>query len=420
MFRVQQHFDSTSLADVAGEVTARIDGSSLPGRLQAGQSVAIGVGSRGIASLAEIVKATVEAVQHLGGIPFIVPAMGSHGGATDEGQRRVLAQYGITPESVGCPVRSSMQVERIGQLAGELPIYFDRHAANADHVILVNRIKPHTHIAGPHESGLVKMMLIGLGKHRGAAEYHQLMTRRPFESLVQQAIPIILQRGRIALGLGIVENADDQLRHVEAIEPAEIMRRETELLQWARELMPRLPFSDADLLVIDRIGKNISGAGMDTNVVGRKHNDKRAGEDEWPKISQIYVRGLTAETEGNASGIGIAEYCRSDLVRQMDVDKTRINCLTALHITAAAIPAHWETDAEVLRIAAGQSGRPGADQLRWMWIPDTLRVGQVMCAEAYYDEVVQRDDVSIIEPLGPMRFERHGQLLEAFAGNQAT
>ena len=414
-FRVRQHFKSDQISDVDSVVAEQIRASELSRRLEPGQSVAIAVGSRGIARIGEIVAAAVRAVRALGGVPWIVPAMGSHGGATAAGQTAVLAEYGITPERMGCEIRSSMEVREIGKTSQGVHVYFDACAANADHVIVINRIKPHTRICGPHESGMVKMMLIGLGKHRGAAEYHQAMTRIAFEELVHEAVPMILSQCPISLGLAIIENAYDQVAMIEAVDPSNLLNREPELLDLARQWMPRLPFSDSDLLIIDKIGKNISGSGMDTNVVGRKFNDKIAGVDEFPKILQIYVRGLTDQSAGNAAGIGIAEYCRSDLVRQMDVEKTRVNCLTALHITAAAIPIHWETDREVLAIAAGQSGRTTAEQLRWMWIQSTLCVGELMCSEAYWHSASQRDDLSIIAPLSELRFESTGQLSESFS-----
>lgn len=414
-FRVRQHFKSDRIENIDSVVSAQIGSSSLPKNLKAGQSVAIAVGSRGISRIGEIVAATVESVRNLGGVPWIVPAMGSHGGASGPGQMAVLAEYGITPERMGCEIRSSMEVNEIGRTSHGVSVYFDKCAFAADHVIVINRIKPHTRICGPHESGLIKMMLIGLGKHRGAAEYHQAMTRISFDELVHEAVPMILEQCPISLGLAIIENAYDHVSIIESVEPAHMLDREPKLLDIARELMPRLPFADADLLIIDKIGKNISGSGMDTNVVGRKFNDKIAGVDEYPKIFQIYVRGLTDQSSGNAAGIGIAEYCRSDLVRQMDVEKTRVNCLTALHVTAAAIPIHWETDREVLAVAAGQSGRATPDQLRWMWIENTLNVGELMCSEAYWNSASQRSDLSIVTPLSELRFETSGQLCESFS-----
>jgi hypothetical protein len=414
-FKLRQNFSSEEISDVAAEVRARITASTLPAKVRHGDSVAIAVGSRGIHQIDTIVAATVATVRSLGGDPWIVPSMGSHGGGTGLGQAAVLAEYGIHPEAMGCEVRSSMDVHKIGKTSHGTNVYFDAHALQADHVIVINRIKPHTRISGPHESGLIKMMLIGLGKHRGAMEYHQAMTRIRFDELVHEAVPMILAQCPISLGIGIVENAYDHVAVIEAVQPEQFLTREPQLLDLARRLMPRLPFADADLLVIDQIGKNISGSGLDTNVVGRKFNDKIAGEHEFPKIFQIYVRGLTEQTAGNAAGIGIAEYCRSGLVREMNLHKTIVNCLTALHVTAAAIPVHWETDHEVLSVAAGQSGRATAEELRWMWIPNTLRVSEVMCSEAYRPLAQDRDDLEIVEPLAELQFDRSGQLVEAFS-----
>jgi hypothetical protein len=414
-FRVKQKFDDSRVTDLPGAVRRSI-GCSLPIQLhhvKQGQSVCIAIGSRGISEISVIAKNVVEAIRELGAVPFIIPAMGSHGGATAEGQAAVLAGYGITPETMGCEVRSSMQTAVVGMTSAGVEVHVDVEATKADHVVIVNRIKPHTRIIGPYESGLVKMMLIGLGKHRGASEYHRAMTRQSFDEIVAEAVPMVMSHVRVLLGVAVVENAFDQISHVEAIEAEQILNREPELLDLARTRMPRLPFKEADLVIIDRIGKNISGSGMDTNVVGRKANDKVAGPNEWPKVHQIYVRGLTPETKGNASGIGIAEYCRARVVREMDVEITNINCLTALHVTAASIPAHWETDREVLAIALGQSGRETAD-VRWVWIPDTLHVAEVVCSEAYFEEAKMRPDLEIVEDPRPIRWDEGGGLHEAF------
>jgi len=353
-----------------------------------GHRVAIAVGSRGISDIETVVRAVVGCVRHRGGMPFIIPAMGSHGGATADGQADVLSRYGITAESMGCEIRSSMETSVVGKTTHGVDVHVDSYAMAADHVIIVNRIKLHTRIAGRYQSGIIKMMLIGLGKHRGAIAYHRAMARITFDGLVSQAAPMIMASCPILMGVGIVENAFDQIATIEAIPAANILQREPQLLEIARGHMPRLPFADADLLMIDRIGKNISGSGLDTNVVGRKSNDKAAAADEVPKVQLIYVRGLTPQTKGNASGIGIAEFCRSELVREMDVDITRINCLTALHVSAAAIPVHYETDREVLRIAIDQCGRERIRDVRCLWIEDTLHVAEVTCSEAYLEEAI--------------------------------
>ncbi len=412
MFRVRQRFDSTRIDDVRKAVENSLEPAAL--RFKPGAEVAIAIGSRGIAQIATIAKTVVEAVRRAGGTPFIVPAMGSHGGGTAAGQLGLLASYSITPESMQCELRSSMDTVVSGTTAAGTIVHCDANAAAADHVILVNRIKPHTRISGQYESGLVKMMLIGLGKHRGAAEYHRAMTGLLFDDIAAAAIPIVMSRLKVLGGVAIVENAFDEVASVQWVAAEKILSEEPKLLDSARANMPRLPFADADLVIIDRFGKNISGTGMDTNIVGRKTNDKVAGPDEWPKVHQIYVRGLTPESKGNASGIGIAEYCRTQIVRQMDVNVTQVNCLTALHINAAAIPAHWETDREVLQIASDQAGRRDASELRWLWIRDTLHCSEVLCSEAYWIESASKPDLEAISTPAPIQWDSSGNLIEQF------
>lgn len=414
-FRIRQRFDDSTVEHLENEIKRTFAGSQAAQlhRFKPGQSVGIAVGSRGISQIALIVKTVVGIIHQTGATPFLIPAMGSHGGATAQGQIAVLAQFGITAEAMGCEIKSSMETTRIGQTSAGLDVHFDSIGFAADHLVLVNRVKPHTRISGPYESGLVKIMMIGLGKHLGAGAYHRAMTRHRFDELVGEVAPMILQAAPVTLGLAIVENAFDEICHVEAIDAQHILDREPELLDMAKRRMPRLPFDDVDLLIVDRLGKNISGAGMDTNVIGRKSNDKCAASDELPKVHEIYVRGLTDETKGNAAGIGIAEYCRSRIVEQMDVAVTRINCLTALHATAAAIPIHYPTDREVLSVAIDQTGRNRVSDVRCLWIKDTLNVGEVMCSEAYWDEA-NASAFEVIEGPKDLRWKDDGNLVEVF------
>lgn len=419
MFRVRQRFDEHEVDDVAAAVHRELQRVMTLQQhpIREGDSIAIAVGSRGISKLHQIVRAVVETFQQIGAKPFIVPAMGSHGGATAEGQANILAGYGIDELTMGCPVRSSMQTSVVGHTSSGVEIHVDTAACQADHVVLVNRIKPHTRISGPYESGLIKMLMIGLGKHRGAEVYHRAMVRESFDQLVPQAVSLILSKLPVWCGVGIVENAFDQPARIEVVPSEAFLQREPELLADARRRMPSLPFRELDLVIIDQIGKNISGSGLDTNVVGRKFNDKVAGVNEWPKVQQIYVRGLTSKTGGNATGIGIAEYCRSQLVRQMDVEMTRINCLTALHATAAAIPLHWETDREVLEVAIDQCGRPSLDQVRCVWLPNTLHLDQLICSEALWDEsqtLVLAGRLEVIHKPQPWPLDPQGNLQPAF------
>ncbi len=415
-FRVQQHFASFRIEAIENAVNETLEKQSLQKKIRRGERVAIAVGSRGIANLPRIVRSVVRFVSAIGGVPIIVPAMGSHGGATDVGQAELLASFGIDAQSMQCPIDSSMETVQVGTTADGLPIYFDAVAANADHVIVVNRVKPHTRLVGSYESGLVKMMIIGLGKHRGAVSYHQAFQAYDYrlDRIAPIVVPMILKSMPITLGLAIVEDAFDQTSIIEAIAPEEILAREPELLKIARTRMPHLPFDHADLLIVDRIGKEISGTGMDTNVVGRKSNDNAAAAKEYPKIRQIFVRRLSEKSAGNASGIGIAEYCRTQVVQDMNVNITRINCLTSGHVTAAAIPMHFDTDREVLEAALTQVSIPDPRVVKWMWIPDTLHLSQVACSEAYWDAAAQREDLHPIDKPQPLCWDEQGNLISPF------
>lgn len=412
-FRIRQRFPSLRIDDLEAAVGQSLDRAGLPAKIRPGQRVAIAVGSRGIAELPRIIRAVVRFVAETGGEPIIVPAMGSHGGATGEGQKALLASLGIDADSMQCPIESSMETVTAGSLADNAPIQFDAVSSRADHVLLVNRIKPHTRLVGPLQSGLVKMLMVGLGKRAGASLYHQIFPRYDYrlERLARQAVPLLIQAMPITLGLAIVEDAYDQPSWIEAVEPDDFLSREPELLQMADSRMARLPFERADLLIIDRIGKEISGTGMDTNVVGRKTSDKAATEHEWPKVRQIYVRSLSDKTAGNAAGIGIAEYCRGELVRAMNRDVTQINCLTSNHVTAAAIPLHLETDAEVLAAALTQGDGAGRDQVKWMWIPDTLQLSNVACSHAYWTQAGDREDLDVLGSPERLSFDSAGNLV---------
>ncbi|HLA85315.1 MAG TPA: lactate racemase domain-containing protein, partial [Thermoguttaceae bacterium] len=258
-FRLRQHFDSTRVDDVPGEVERQLAGLQLAERVRPGQSVALAVGSRGIANLAVIVRAAVAHFRRLGANPFIVPAMGSHGGPTAEGQRHLLESYGVTEAAVGCPIRSSLETVVVCRTAEGLPIHFDRLAFEADHVVVCNRVKPHTMFAGPIESGLIKMLLIGLGNHEGACVYHRAIQRSSFARVIADATPEILRRCPILAGLAVVENGYDETVRIEAVRPEELVAREQELLRLAKRLMARLPFDDVDVLLVDWIGKDVSG-----------------------------------------------------------------------------------------------------------------------------------------------------------------
>ena len=412
MIKVQQQFEAPRVDDIPGTVKAQIDGLNLSGKIKKGDTVAITVGSRGINEIHVITKAIVEAMKALGAAPFIVPAMGSHGGGTAEGQRQIIESYGVTEEFVGCPIRATMEVVQVGTVEGKVPVYFDKYASEADHVVVSGRVKPHTGFVGEIESGLHKMMLIGLGKHKGAAIYHQAIVHYSFDRIIRGVAQQVIDKCGILFGLAMVENQYDQTAMIDAVPPEKFAEREKELLILARKWMPRLPFDRVDLLVIDAMGKNISGSGMDTNVVGRKYNDHAAAEKEFPKVTRILVRGLTPETHGNAAGIGMAEYCHKRLVDAMNVEATVINCMTGNAPSGAAIPVHFATDRECLEKALQTVGFVEPQNARVLRIRNTLHLGELLVSEAYEKELAGRDDLSVLAPAADMEFDAQGDLLD--------
>jgi len=410
IFRVRQHFERPRVEEVAEEVERQLARLDLGRKILADQTVAITAGSRGIANIRLIIKAIADHVRRLGGRPFLVPAMGSHGGGTAEGQRKILESYGITESFCGCPIRSNMETVVVCQAAEGFPVHFDREAAAADHVVVCGRIKPHTGFVGEIESGLMKMMLIGLGKHNGALVYHRAIKDYSFGQILRSVAREVLARCRVVAGLAIVENGYDETAQIEAVAPEEFETREKELLAVARRWMPRLPFPSAHLLLLDEIGKNISGTGLDTNVVGRKFLDHYSRDDEYPKIRYLVVRGLTPETHGNATGIGIAEFCLTRVVEALDVHATRINSLTGGHATAAMTPLHYRTDREVLDVALPLIGLADPPQAKLLWIRNTLDVAELECSSAYWEEAQARQDLEILSPPRPLPLDAQGML----------
>ena len=410
MLRIRQKFPAERLEDIPGETRRQLERLQLADNVRRGDSVAVTAGSRGIANIDVVLKSIVGHLQGLGARPFIVPAMGSHGGGTAEGQREILAGYGVTPERMGCEIRSSMETVIVDQTPQGIPVHFDKYASEADHVVVCNRVKPHTGFVGEIESGLHKMMLIGLGKHEGAKIYHRAILNYSFMEIITAVAASVLKKCRVVAGVAIVENAYDETLLVEAVPPDQFFQREPELLKLAVASLPRLPFTDTDLLIVDRIGKNISGTGLDTNVVGRKFNDHVATERDNVRVRRIFVRGLTEETHGNATGIGMTEFTNERTIAQVDRKKTAINCITGLHPTAAMLPIAFETDREVVEAALQTIGLIEPPDARVVQISDTLHLGEVLVSEAYLPEIRERADLEILTDPQPMAFDAGGNL----------
>ncbi len=417
VFRVRQRFPRPRVDDIEQTVCSELDRIGSGERIAAGQSVAVTAGSRGIANIPQILRSVVRYVRRHGGQPFLVPAMGSHGGGTVEGQMQVLEKLGITEAACECPIRASMDTEIVATAPQGFPIHFDRHARQADHVIVCGRIKPHTDFSGAVESGLMKMLLIGLGKHRGATVYHRAIFDRDFDEIVRAVAREVVASCHILCGLAILENAYDETAQIEAVPPDAFESREPQLLATARSWMPRLPFARSHVLLIDRMGKDISGTGFDTNVVDRKQSEvggRRASH------SYIAVRSLTAATAGNATGIGLAELCRTRVLEQMDMGKTRMNVITAGHLTGAKLPLDYRTDREMLEVALSVIGLTPPREARLMWIQDTLHLVELECSEAYYREARERDDLEVLSEPRPLPLGEDGNLPDDWWGEHET
>ncbi|HZS07099.1 MAG TPA: DUF2088 domain-containing protein [Blastocatellia bacterium] len=401
--KVRQHFDCQAIADVEQAVAEQLGSGKL--QITPGARIAIAAGSRGVANIARITRAVAAAVKSAGGDPFIFPAMGSHGGATAEGQREILASYGITEEAMGCPIRSSMEVVELDNGGLELPLFMDRQAFESDGVILVNRIKPHTAFHGDYESGLVKMSVIGLGKERLASELHRYGVYG-LTTVMPRAGRQILASGRILLGVGIVENAYDETAIIEALTPQEILTREPELLRSAKGLLPRFPLDEFDVLVVDRLGKDISGSGMDPNIIGRMEI-KGVPEPESPRIKSIVVTDLTEASHGNACGIGLADVTTRRLLDKVDWDATYTNGVTSGFYSHFKLPIVAATDAQALEWGIRASHDPHKVK-KIVRIKDTLHLSEMYVSEAALEEI--KDNVEILS--APMHlFEGQGSLI---------
>lgn len=415
MLRIRQRFETKRVPDVAICVREELRKLNLESRIQRGQTVAITAGSRGISNIDVIIRAVVEHITEIGGRPFVVPAMGSHGGATVEGQLQLLADYGITETGIGAPIRATMETVVVGETSLGVPVHFDRFAHEADHVIVCNRIKPHTGFVGPIESGLHKMMLIGLGNHAGARIYHQAIASSTFEEIIRSVGRSVIENCGILCGLAIVENPYDETGHIEAVDPDRFFERECELLSLAKTWLPRLPFGEIDLLIVDRIGKNISGTGMDTNVIGRKYNDHESTDLDSVQCKRILVRGLTPESHGNATGIGMAEFTTQSCVDAIDRAATNVNSVTGNHPEAGMIPLVYRNDLEAVSAALSTIGMIPPADARVIQIADTLHVAECAVSEAFESRCRASSDIEILEEAAVMSFDPTGRLRDTLA-----
>ena len=397
MFTARQVFDSMHLDDINGTVGTELRKPSICGLIRPGSRVAVAVGSRGIRNIDRITLALIEELKGAGTLPFIVPAMGSHGGATAEGQTRLLAGYGISEEAMGVPVLASMETAVVGQTDDGIPIHFSKEALAADLIVPIARIKPHTDFRGSVESGLCKILAIGLGKHVGCSRLHREGYVR-FGKLIPDVATRIIHSVPVGFGLAIVENAYDETARIEAVPASQFLQRESELLVEAKKLMPSILLSNIDVLIIKQIGKDVSGAGMDPNIIGRTAKGQLEGFNG-PLIKRIVVLGLSKSTSGNAVGIGLADFTVKDILPCIDHESTDANCIASGHPEVARIPIALTDEAEATRAAL--TCTPGVDtqRPRIVRIESTLDLGRIEFSEPLLEEV-RREPRLVIEDYG--------------------
>ncbi len=405
--RVRQKFDDSRIENIGEQVRRELHKPNVLDRIRPGQRVAVAVGSRGINRIDAIVRSTLDALRSVGAEPFIVPCMGSHGGATAEGQTEILRQLGMTEASMGAPIVSSMDVVQIASLDNGLPVYADRHAAAADAVVVINRIKPHTAFRGPYESGVLKMIAVGLGKQKGAESIHQLGFKHMAET-VPLVAKVVMDKLPVRFGIAIVENAYDQTCLIEALPVEQIAKREKELLEEAKRRMPRILFDSFDVLVVDYIGKNISGDGMDPNVTGRFPTKYAYGG---PEVTKIVALDLTPESKGNAAGVGLSDFTTKRMVDKMNPDATYANGLTSTVCLPCNISTTLENDLLAIKAAVKTCNILDYRQCRLVRIKNTLHLGEIEISASMLAEAARLPNIEVLTAPYEWSFDERGNLM---------
>jgi hypothetical protein len=411
MVKVHQSFQTNSIQNIPETIQAEFNALSISNLISSGQTVAITGGSRGIHKIDLITVEIIKYLKQIGAQPFIIPAMGSHGGATVEGQLKVLAHYGITAETMDVPIKASMEVKHIGHTEMGIPVFIDKIASQADHIVVVNRIKAHTDFEAPIESGLMKMLAIGLGKQEAADKYHLDFIKHGHYPILTSVARQIIEKCNISFGVGIVENQKDETENIKIIPANEIEKTEEQLLNKAKKLFPRIPFSPIDLLIVDEISKTYSGTGMDQNVIARScvpyHN-----VPDFPKIERIFVRDMALASGGNVTGIGNADFTTQRLVDKIDRDVSYMNAVTAAAPEVVRIPAYFDSDQQVLALSFKTIPDVQPDKARIVRIKNTLELEEMLVSEVMISEVEALENVQIVGIPKSTEFDKKGNLLD--------
>ncbi|MBD3227260.1 MAG: DUF2088 domain-containing protein [Candidatus Lokiarchaeota archaeon] len=403
---IEQKIKTPQLKDIESYILSELQHFDLKSLVEKGDKIALTASSRGIIKQDIILKIIVNYLKDLDTNPFIIPAMGSHGGATIEGQLRILEEYGISSEKMGCPIKATMDTINIGKNEFETPIFIDKYVVEADKIIIINKINTHSKFVGEVESGLSKMRLIGLGKHLGSKLYHRLIERYSWSGVVSSIREIILEKLPIICGCAIIQNDQNQIAEIHLLHPKQFAEKEPKLLNKYREIKPQIPFNNLDLLIVDQMGKNIFGTGMDTSITGRK-------SDSEMNIQWVFVRELTEETHGNAQGIGLADFTTERLVDKIDFSQTYENALTAYRTDSPKIPIYLSNDKEVLNKVFEVAGINDPSKFRFVWIKNTLNLKKMLVSESFFDEIEEKENLKAISKPEEFQFNKEGFLINS-------
>ena len=407
MVKVRQIYDAAKIDDLAAWTKKEMQANVLNKEMYKDKRICITVGSRGIPHLDLIVKTVVDQLKAWGAKPFVIPAMGSHGGGIAEGQTELIGGYNITEESMGAPILSSMEVVQIGELDDGTPVYCDKYAYESDGIVILNKVKPHTDFRGKHESGMAKMMAIGLAKHKGASMFH--MKGFPsFAERIPKVCDVFLQKAPVVFGVGIVQNAYDEISELEVMEKNQIMERDAALLEMAKAKVAKFKFPQIDVLIIDEIGKNISGNGHDPNITGRSNS---AGFESVLDLKKLFIRGISEESHHNGCGLAMADVTTLKCVRSVDFDATWTNVITATMLNGGRIPIYLNNDRDALRVAIRTCTGIDFNQAKVVRIKNTLCMEEIEVSESLYEECADRNDVEIVSQPYDIQFDSGGYMI---------
>ena len=407
MMKIKQVYDKSKIEDIPAWIAQQMTDNLKDKNAFKGKRICITAGSRGIPHLDVIIKTIVDKLKEWGAEPFIIPAMGSHGGATPEGQKELIAGYGITEEAMGVPIRATMDVVQIGVLADGTPVYCDKIAYESDGIVALNKVKPHTDFRGTHESGMVKMLTIGLANHKGASLFH-MMGFSTFAERIPQVYDVFLEKAPLCFGVGIVQNAYDEISDIEVMEKHLIKIKDAELLVKAKSKIAKFKMPSIDVLVIDEIGKNISGNGHDPNITGRSNS---AGFEDIIDIKKMFVRGLSEETHHNGCGLSAADITTRRCLNSVDFETTWINVFTATMLNGGKIPVYMENDRDALLAAIRTCNGIDFNKARVVRIKDTLSMEYIEVSQSYYDEIKECPEIEILSKPEEMRFDSEGFMI---------